>query len=142
MAPAAPLYTPAILAAATGLAEWPWDDSLPLRGEARSRKCGSTIALGLSVDDDGRVVKLGLRPHACAVGQAAAQVFAKSAVGRDRAALADARSALGLWLDGSGEMPQWPGMELLAPALAYPARHGAVVLAWDAALAALACVEG
>ena len=53
------LYTPAMLAAAAGLANWPWDEALPLRGEARSRSCGSTIGLALRTDSDGRISALG-----------------------------------------------------------------------------------
>ncbi len=134
---AQPLYTPAILAAATGLAAFPWDEDLPLEGEARSRSCGSTIRLGLATDAAGRVARLGLRPHACAVGQAAAHVFATATRGRDRAEIAAARAAIAAWLAGEAPLPGWPGIALLEPARAYPARHGAILLPWDAALAAL-----
>lgn len=131
------LYTPEILGAATALADFPWNESLPLRGEARSRRCGSTLALGLAVDAEGRICALGLRPHACAIGQAAAFAFASAAKGRSREQIAAARAALADWLAGTGEMPDWPGIALVEPALGYPARHGAIMLAWDAALAAL-----
>lgn len=134
----AALYTPAVLSAATGLAAFPWDDSLPLTGEARSRACGSTLALALAVDDAGRITRVGLRPHACAIGQAAAHAFATAAPGRDRAEIAAARDAIGQWLAGSAALPAWPGLDVIAAAQAYPSRHGAIVLAWDAALAALA----
>jgi len=136
-APARALYTPEMLGAAAGLAAFPWDDALPLRGNARSRSCGSTIAIALETDADGRVRRLGLRPHACAVGQAAAHIFATGAIGRTRADIQTARTALGMWLEGRGALPDWPGLALIEPALAYPGRHGAIVLAWDAALAAL-----
>lgn len=134
---AAALYTPAILGAATDLAAFAWDDALPLRGEARSRSCGSTIAMVLETDAHGRIVRLGLRPHACAVGQAAAAVFARAAAGRDRVALVAARGQLDAWLTNGGPLPDWPGIDLIAPARDYPARHGAILLAWDAALSAL-----
>jgi hypothetical protein len=137
-APARTLYTPAILAAATILADYPWDEALPLRGEARSRRCGSTLALGLGVDGEGRIAGIGLRAHACAIGQASAQVFAGAAAGRTRDEIAAARAALAAWLAGEAGPPDWPGVLLIEPALAYPARHDAIVLAWDAALAALA----
>lgn len=133
----AALYTPAVLAAATGLAVFPWDDALPLTGEARSRACGSTLALALAVDAAGRITRVGLRPHACAIGQAAAHAFAAAAPGRDRAEIAAARAAIGQWLAGEGALPDWPGLDVIAAAQAYPSRHGAIVLAWDAALAAL-----
>lgn len=136
-APPRTLYTPEILGAATALADFPWDESLQLRGEARSRRCGSTLALGLAVDAEGRISALGLRPHACAIGQAAAYAFASAAKGRSREQIAAARAALSEWLEGTGPMPDWPGIALVEPALGYPARHGAIMLAWDAALAAL-----
>lgn len=136
-APARTLYTPEILAAATALADFGWDESLPLRGEARSRRCGSTLMLGIAVDTEGRISALGLRPHACAIGQAAAYAFASAAKGRNREQILEARAALADWLAGTGAMPDWPGIALVEPALGYPARHGAIMLAWDAALAAL-----
>lgn len=137
-APARTLYTPEILGAATALADFGWDESLPLRGEARSRRCGSTLALGLALDGEGRIRAVGLRPHACAIGQAAAFAFASAAKGRTGSQIAQARAALADWLAGDGPMPDWPGIALVEPALGYPARHGAILLAWDAALAALA----
>lgn len=137
-APARTLYTPAILQAATGLAAFAWDDALPLRGEARSRRCGSTLALALAVDAAGRIAQIGLRAHACAIGQASASVFASAAAGRSRSDIAAARAALAAWLASDAPQPEWPGLILIEPARAYPARHDAVLLAWDAALAALA----
>jgi len=131
------LYTPEVLAAAAGLAGFPWDDALPLRGEARSRSCGSTLALGLSMDDAGRIARIGIRPHACAIGQAAAHVFATGAIGQTRDDIAAAQASLQAWLAGDGPMPTWPGMSLIEPARAYPGRHGAITLAWNAALSAL-----
>lgn len=132
------LYSPEILAAAVGLAKYPIDTSLPLAGEARSRSCGSTLAVALAIDGQGRIVRIGCRAQACAVGQAAAHLFVTSATGRTAAELADARTALAEWLTGEGPLPGWPGIALLDPARDYPARHGAILLAWDAALAALA----
>ncbi|WP_240481620.1 iron-sulfur cluster assembly scaffold protein [Novosphingobium fuchskuhlense] len=136
-APARTLYTPDILGAATALAGFAWDDGLPLKGDARSRRCGSTLMLGLSVDAAGRIDGLGLRAHACAIGQAAAYAFANAARGRSRTEIAAARGALAAWLAGEGPMPDWPGIALVEPALGYPGRHDAILLAWDAALAAL-----
>lgn len=131
------LYTPQILAKAMELNRFPWDELAGRKGAARSRSCGSLVELSVAVRDDGRITALGVRPHACAVGQAAAAIFAESALGRNAADLAEARQALASWLAGSGEMPDWPGIALLEPALAYPARHAAILLAWDAALQAL-----
>lgn len=133
----ATLYTPAILAAATGLSAWPWNDALPCKGEARSRTCGSTLAMALALDGLGQIADIGVRTHACAIGQAAAQIFASHAIGQTRQAIAQTRAALGAWLAGEGALPDWPGLAVIAAAQAYPSRHGAIVLAWDAALEAL-----
>ncbi len=132
------LYSPEILAAAVRLSEWTADPALPLAGEARSRSCGSTLALRLSVDDQGKVVRAGCRAQACAVGQAAASLFLAHAPGRDLGEITAAREAIARWLEVGGNQPGWPGLALIEPARGYPARHGAILLAWDAAIAALA----
>ena len=127
-----------MLAAAIRLADFPLDPALPLAGEARSRSCGSTLELRLATDGEGRIERIGFRAQACAIGQAAASLFLAGAIGRSAGEVRDAREALAGWLGGDSPIPGWPGLELLAPARGYPARHGAILLAWDAALAALA----
>ena len=92
----------------------------------------------LALDREGRIARIGCRAQACAIGQAAAALFLDHAVGRSEAELAHARDELTRWLTGDGLQPNWPGIALLDRARAYPARHGAILLAWDAALAALA----
>jgi len=131
------LYTHEILTLATSLAAWPWDAALPLQASARSKSCGSTLQMGLELDRDGRILRVGIRPQACAIGQAAAAVFAAAAPGRDAATIAATDDAIARWLAGEGEMPDWPGLAAIAPARAYPARHGAIRLAWQAAREAL-----
>lgn len=138
MSSARGLYTPDILAAAMELTQFPWDETLPLKGSARSRSCGSVIEIALRLDERGRIVQLGIKPHACAVGQAAASRFARAATGRQVAELRETRAALAGWLGGEADRPDWPGIDLLDPARAYPARHGAILLAWDAAISAMA----
>lgn len=129
----AALYTPEMLGLATSLAEFPWDEELPLQGAARSKSCGSTIDLALSLDDADRIERVAVRSRACAVGQAAAAIFAKAAVGRKLADMAADRERMEQWLAGNAAMPDWPGLAVIAPALDYPARHGAIMLAWQAA---------
>jgi NifU-like protein involved in Fe-S cluster formation len=133
MASAATLYTPEVLALATELAAYPWDDALPLAGEARSKSCGSTIALGLDLDPAGRIERVALRSQACAIGQAAAAIFARAALGRSADEIRQADEAITAWLAGEGGLPDWPGLEAIAAARDYPARHGAIRLAWQAA---------
>ena len=137
-APRKVLYSPEILAAAVGLAEFPLDPALPLHGEARSRSCGSSLKLALSCDEQGRIARIGCRAQACAVGQAAAQIFAIAAPGHSAEQIASTRTELAQWLTGDGPAPNWRGIVLLDAARDYPARHGAILLAWDAALVALA----
>lgn len=133
----AALYTRDLLALAVSLADFSIDPAMPFVGEARSRTCGSSVAFACSVGDDGAIERIGLRASACAVGQAAAALFARHAAGRTRGEIASARAEIAAWLAGTGPLPDWPGLAAIAPALPFPARHGAIPLAWDAALAAL-----
>lgn len=135
---AAKLYTADVLGLATALARFPLSNDLPLRGAARSALCGSSLELGLALDGDGRVSAVGLKVHACAIGQAAAAIFAEAAAGRSRADLVTVEEQLRNWL-AQEEFPQpdWPSLAALVPARSYPARHGAILLAWRAALEAL-----
>lgn len=142
MASAAVLYTPEVLSLATALADWPLSDDLPLRGEARSRSCGSSLIIGLAVGQEGRIERLGLSARACAIGQAAAAIFAGGAKGETAATLADSEAAIAAWLAGEGAMPAWSGLSAIAAAAAYPGRHGAILLPWKAARTALSsCSE-
>lgn len=135
MASATALYTPEVLALAAELSRYPLSDDFPLRGSARSQSCGSMIELGLEFDGP-RIARIGLRPHACAIGQAAAAIFAEGVIGMSQAELAEGGRQVAHWLTG-GTLPDWPGIEAIATVTAYPARHGAVLLPWRAALSAL-----
>ena len=137
MSAAERLYTPELLGLAVELAQCPPLETVTSRGEARSPACGSTSALDLAAGADGRIERLGMRVRACAVGQAAAAIFAREAVGRDAAELSLVLSQFEAWLAGRGARPDWPGLEAIAPAREYPGRHGAMLLPWKAALTAL-----
>jgi NifU-like protein involved in Fe-S cluster formation len=135
------LYTPELLALAVGLAAYPLSEGFPLGGEARSRSCGSTLRIGLAVDDAGRIERIGMRVAACAVGQASAAIFAAAGPGRTGEELTATLTALEAWLADDGPAPEWPSLAMLAPARAYPGRHGAMLLPWKAALDALSKQE-
>ena len=139
--PLAKLYSPELLSLATGLASYPLNDGFSCTADARSPTCGSTISLGLNCADDGSIELLGMRATACAVGQASAAIFAQSAEGRSRSDIETVRNALNAWLRDANEMPNWPNIKLLAPALEYPARHPAILLVWNAAAEALCNAE-
>lgn len=130
-----PLYSPAMLSLAVELAGYPFDAAAFTVGEARSRTCGSTLALSSGSAD--RLCSIGMRVTACAVGQAAAAIFAQAANSRERRELVDSLGAMESWLSGKGDLPDWPRLDLLAPALAHPGRHGAILLPWRAAIDAL-----
>ncbi|MEO7247889.1 MAG: iron-sulfur cluster assembly scaffold protein, partial [Novosphingobium sp.] len=122
---------------ATSLAAWPHDPEMPLQGQSRSQSCGSTLAMSLCRGSDGRITHVGLAAQACAIGQASAAVFAGSAVGQSRSEITAITAAMEAWLFGESDMPEWPGLTALAEARHFPARHGAMMLPWRAALDAL-----
>ncbi|MEZ5682445.1 MAG: iron-sulfur cluster assembly scaffold protein [Erythrobacter sp.] len=129
------LYSPALLALAVDLANYPFNPSASTKGHARSRTCGSTVDISSSHAE--HVSDLGLKVAACAVGQAAATVFARSASGMTRHDCSTALDEIRAWLEARAGLPSWPGMEVLAPARGFPGRHEAIQLPWRAALDAL-----
>ena len=137
MSDTARLYTPELLASAVELASWPPIENAQLHGDARSAACGSTIGIDLLVDGEERIATIGMRVRACAVGQAAAAIFARHAHGLTAGQIRAAHDRMAGWLEEEAPAPDWPGIALIAPARAFPARHGAMLLPWKAALAAL-----
>ena len=133
---AAALYTPAVLGLATSLADFSCGGDWQHCGSARSSTCGSAIELGLELDSNAAISRLGVKASACAIGQAAAALFAQHATGQTRAEINTGLQQIEAWLAG-GALPDWPGIDQIAAARAFPARHGAVLLAWRAALVAL-----
>ncbi|TGY90502.1 iron-sulfur cluster assembly scaffold protein [Marinicauda algicola] len=107
-----------------------------------SRLCGSSLDLDLCVED-GRISDLALELEACALGQAAASVLARDGVGATPAEIRAAREALKAMLKEGRSFPEgrFAALAALAPAKDYPARHGSVMLAFDAACAALDALE-
>ena len=134
----APLYNTEILRLAASI---PYHERLPDpmgSAEKRSPVCGSRVAVDVDVDDEGRVAAIGMLVRACALGQASSSLMAAHAVGRTWRELATARDALAAWLAGEDGMPDWPGIETLAPALPHSARHPSIRLAFEAAADAAA----
>ena len=107
--------------------------------EKRAPVCGSSIIVDVALDGEGRLAALGQEVKACAFGQASAALMGAHASGRSPAELADARDALAAWLAGNNETPgAWPGLEVLAPARRLTARHGAILLPFQAVAEAAA----
>lgn len=109
-------------------------------GTARKRSplCGSTVTVDVKVAD-GRIADYGQDVKACALGQAAASVVGQAIVGLDRATVQQGRDQLQAMLKDGGPVPGAPfdGLAVLEPARDYKNRHASIMLAFDAALAAL-----
>lgn len=133
----APLYTIEVLRLAASLPEPQALADPSGRAEERSPTCGSTVATEVRLDSAGRIAAVSQRVEACAFGQAAAALVAADATGRAGAEIDAALAALIAWLDGSGDPPDWAGIETLAPVCSRRSRHGAVLLPFRALRSAL-----
>lgn len=102
-----------------------------------ARLCGSTLDLDLTIAD-GVITQIGLEIEACALGQAAASVFSRNAMGLNEADVRAVRDQLKALLKESTPVPDGPfeALNVLAPARDYPARHGSILLALEAAVEA------
>ena len=133
----APLYNTEILRLAASI---PHHERLgdPMgSAEKRSPICGSRVTIDINLID-GRVSEVGLLVRACALGQASAALLAINVAGKTPQEIARARDQLTAWLAGEGVAPDWPDVDLLAPALPVTARHPSIRLAFEAAADAAA----
>jgi len=139
----APLYNTQILRLA---AEIPFHERLgdPAASvEKRSPVCGSRVTVDIDLDAEGRVAAVGMLVRACALGQASASLMGAHVVGRSAEEIADARDALAAWLAGERDVPpDWPGLEIFAPAIAHRGRHASIRLAFEAAAEAAREAQG
>lgn len=104
-----------------------------------SRVCGSTVQVDVKLDADGRIADIGIEPKACALGQAAASILARHAIGRSLEEIEAARDALKAMLKDGAEPPGGEFWELrhLQPVREYPPRHASTMLAFDAVVEAM-----
>jgi NifU-like protein involved in Fe-S cluster formation len=138
----APLYNPEILQLAASV---PFDGRLAEpqgRSEMRSPVCGSRITVDVTLDDAGRVAVVGMLVRACALGQASSALMEAHATGRSIEELEAVRDRLTAWLAGEGALPDWPGFDLLVPALPHRGRHAAIRLPFEAVVEAAARARG
>lgn len=109
-------------------------------GTARKRAplCGSVVTVDVVVKD-GRIAEFAQDVKACALGQASAALLGEIALGLGRAEIEAGRAALQAMLKGSGPVPAAPfdGYAVLGAARDFPNRHASILLALDAACAAL-----
>lgn len=110
--------------------------------ESRSPVCGSRIQADVALAPDGTIAAIALRANACALGQASAAILRANAVGADLATISELRAGIANGLGGKAEMPErWPDLTLLTPARKYASRHAAILLPYDALLAAAATLK-
>ncbi len=106
--------------------------------EQRSPLCGSRIIVDVVLDAQKRIDLYGHEIHACALGQAAATLVARNAIGKTASEIADAALLTAEFLAGiTSALPDWPGIEILERARDYPARHPSVRLAFECAAQAI-----
>ena len=135
------LYTRDILRLASSL---PVVGRLPhADGEAerRSVTCGSRVVASVRMDGE-HIAEAALEAHSCALGQASAAIVLAHAVGLSHADLINMRGRLAAGLSGQGDEAQawptdWPELAHLEPVRTYPARHPAILLPYDAMIAAM-----
>jgi NifU-like protein involved in Fe-S cluster formation len=128
------LYSMAVLRLAAASGERPLLQTDATRIIRRSALCGSVVTVDLMLDGKGRVDAFGIDARACALGQAAATLLARHVIGRSAGELEDVLVQWRDWLQGKrNALPDWPGIELLAGVKAFPARHAAVLLPFEAA---------
>ena len=129
-----PLYNRDILRLAASIPHLGRLESPQARVERTSPVCGSRVSVELRLDDEGRVAEIGQDVSACALGQASAALMGAHVIGRSPAEIAEARNRLANYLNGDGsDSGSWPGLEALAPARPYKARHPSILLPFDAA---------
>ena len=113
-------------------------------GSARKRAplCGSSVGVEVTLRD-GRVDGFAQEVRACALGQAAASVVGHAAPGRSLDEVRAGRAALWAMLREDGPAPAAPfdGLAALMPARDHANRHGSIMLAFEALVAAIEDAE-
>lgn len=136
------LYSRRILQLAASIRRVGRLESPDASAEAASRLCGSRITVDVKLEN-GRVSNYGQEVEACALGQTAASVVAREIIGATPAELRVLRERMWNMLKAGGPPPQgkWADLALLEGVRDYPARHGSVMLVFDAVVRALDRVE-
>ena len=104
-----------------------------------SKLCGSWLEIDVMMDGD-VVGDIALRLQACALGQASAAILQDAIIGATLGELKEAQSDLRAMLKEGADVPQgrFAQLALLQGVADYPARHTSTMLAFDAAVDAVA----
>ncbi|SEW17810.1 NifU homolog involved in Fe-S cluster formation [Aliiroseovarius sediminilitoris] len=132
------LYSKQILALAAAIPHLGSLEAAQGEAKARSPLCGSTVTVGVNLED-GKVVEFAQNVKACALGQASAAILGKAVIGLDRDTLQHGRDALHAMLTQNGPIPAAPfdGYEVLQPARDFKNRHASILLPFEATLGAI-----
>lgn len=134
----AALYTRDILRLAVSIPHQSRLENADGTAEVRSRTCGSRVAADVLLSDEGAITQLGIEVNACALGQASAAILAAEAIGKSGNEITAVRNHLAEFMAGSQDDPgPWANMEHLSAAKDHPGRHTAILLPYDAILAAV-----
>jgi NifU-like protein involved in Fe-S cluster formation len=100
---------------------------------AHSKLCGSTVSIDLNMQG-GRVTGYGQTVKACLLGQAASAVVGQHIIGATATELRQTAAAMRRMLKENGPPPEgrFGELKLLEPVRYYKARHGSVMLVFDA----------
>lgn len=109
---------------------------------AHSKLCGSTVTIDLEMAGD-KVSRYGQAVKACLLGQAAASIVGRHIIGATVQEVRDAGAAMRRMLKEEGPPPsgRFAELEILEPVRHYRARHGSVLLTFDAIEKALGEIE-
>lgn len=109
---------------------------------AHSKLCGSTVTIDLCLDG-GAVTGYGQTVKACLLGQAACSVVGSNILGASTDEVRTAAAEMRRMLKENGPPPtgRFAELAVLEPVRHYKARHGSVLLVFDALERAIAEIE-
>ncbi len=99
--------------------------------------CGSRITVDVKMQGD-KVSDYAADVKACALGQAASAIMAKHVIGQTVEQLREVAASMRAMLKNHAVPPtgEWSELEVLQPVADYKARHGSVMLPFEAVLKA------
>lgn len=109
---------------------------------ARSKLCGSTIAIDVKLDGD-CFADFGQTVQACMLGQATASIVGREIIGSQVCELRAVAATMRRMLKEGGPAPtgRWADLGLLQPVKDYPHRHASTLLVFEALEQALREIE-
>ena len=105
---------------------------------SHSPLCGSVVTVHLSTQGN-RISEHSHEVNACSLGTASAAILARQAISMDLESVKSVSKALKNMLKQEGPVPEPPFdiLEIMKPAIRFPARHASILLAWQSCLECL-----